>query len=751
MNIARYNFFFLLALAVLSLSGCATPVERSIEKAENYIAQDQWTKAVIEYRKALNREPSNIELKSRLQQVELKAADYYYQQGLQLLEQNNFDGAIVQFQQGLVAMPGHSKLRQVMQQTLAHKEASEVYEQALRNRELGRHGDAIALLKKALEIYPEHSQATKLYQEYQQAKKKEDEAKLVLSSKKPITLNFKKTELKTAFDFIVSSFGVNVIFDEAVKDVPVTLYAKDVTFEQALNLMLRTSQTFYKRIGRNTILIAPDTSDKRGQYEDHLIRTYHLKSIGAKEMSNILKSVLGIKKMIINEELNSLIVRDTSEMLELAEKLIETNDRKPAELILDVEILEVNRTKAEQLGLDFGSQITVDYPDFVGSFDNALTKGVVTLPNLTFRYFKQDVDAKTLANPKIRVMDNKKAKIHIGDRVPLRSSTIQDATGQTRTTFEYRDIGIRLQVEPDIHLDNSVTVQLGLEVSSLGKNVGTTAEPAYSIGTRNADTFMLLKDGETAILGGLIRDEDRKNRIKVPGLGDIPIIGSLFTSYDDSTERTDVLLTITPRIVRPWTLPGKSQRKFYSGTEKQYSTKPLFAFLQEKAETRKAAEIKLGELPAAPETEVAMARPVPRVAEKPATTVGQGILSFDKAVYSVAADQELTIELQAENISGIGEMPIELLFNPNLMEFVNVEKGSINGEMQAADDASKGIIRLNLSNITGLSAGKTTLARVQLKSKRPGISYLIYKAPTYTNEAGETQRAHIRASRIVIK
>lgn len=749
MNAVRTQFIYLLAFMMLILAGCATPVEKSIEKAENYVNQEKWLQAVIEYRKALNDDPSNIELKSRLQQTELKAADYYYQQGIQLLEQEDLDNAIAQFQQGLVAMPKHSKLRQAMQKSLAHKEANQYYSEAIRNQDLGKQEDAMALLKKTLEIYPEHEKAAKLYQKYVQQKERKSKSELVLSSKKPITLNFKKTELKTAFDFIVSSFGINVIFDESVDNAPVTLYAKDVTFEQALNLMLRTTKTFYKEIGRNTILVAPDTSEKRGQYEDHIIRTYYLKSISAKDMSNILKSVLGIKKMIMNEELNSLIIRDTPEMLELSEKLIETNDRKPAELVLDVEILEVNRTKTEQLGLDFGRQITIDYPDFVGSFRNGLSNGVVTLPNLTFNYFKQDVDAKTLANPKIRVMDNKKARIHIGDRVPLRSSTIQDATGQTRTTFEYRDIGIKLDVEPDIHLDNSVTVKLGLEVSSLGQDLGTTTEPAYSIGTRNATTFMLLKDGETAILGGLIRDEDRKNRVKVPGLGDIPVIGSLFTTYNDETKRTDVLLTITPRIVRSWTVPSKKQRKIYSGTEKQYSTKPLFAFLQDKAETSDAAEIKLGDTVAATKFQSPTTKPLPGSVKTAAA--GQAILSFDQPVYSIAADQELTVELQAEHLNGIGNMPVELLFNPNLMQFVDVEKGDIKGNMQAAEDASKGVIRLILSDVPGLPEGKTTLARVKLKSKREGISYLIYKAPTYTTPSGETERANIRASRIVIK
>lgn len=750
-NNCRYIVLFVIFFIV---SGCATTVEQTITRAEIFAAKGDWLKAVIEYRKALYENPLDIELKSRLKQTEFKAADYYYQQGNILLGQENIDGAIVNFQQGLIAMPQHSKLRQVMESAFAHKQANELYVEAQRSHETGRSKEALEILKKALKIYPQHAKARLLYNQFKQQLKEKKESNLVLKSKKPILLNFKNTSLKTAFEFIVTSFGINIIFDEGVKNIPVTLFSKNVTFEQALNLMLRTTKTFYKRIGSNTILIAPDSRDKRGQYEDHIIRTFHLKSINAKDIAQILKSVLGIKKIVINTKLNSIIIRDTKEMLELSEKLVNTNDRKSAELILDVEILEVNRTKAERLGLDFGSQVSLAFDPLAGSISTALQNGTVTLPGVTFRYFKQDVDAKTLANPKIRVMDSQKAKIHIGDRVPLRSSTIQDATGQTRTTFEYRDIGIRLQVTPDIHLDNSVTVSMSLEVSSLGQNLGTASEPAFSIGTRNADTVMLLKDGETAILGGLIRDEDRRARIKVPGLGDIPVVGALFSSSDDSTTRTDVLLTITPRIVRSWETPKEELLNIYSGTMKQYTTKPLFAFLNDKAETDNTAVIKLGQQIPTDNTNTKRKEKniaIIKQSNQASENNSPGILSFDKPIYTANLEQDIPVNLILENFGSIAEMPVELLFNPNLIEFVSATKGDISGQLVVDDESTKGIIKLTLSNIENISKEKTKMAQIMMRSKRQGISYLIYKATNYTNDKGVVQKASIRASRIVIK
>jgi general secretion pathway protein D len=735
----------LLLTSLVLLQACASTFER----AESFVVQEEWIKAVIEYRKVYRANPGNIELKSRLAQTELKAADYYYQKGVELLEQNNLDGAMVQFQLGLVAMPNHGKLAQVMNASLAHKEANDLYVEAVRNQELNKSNDVIKLLKQAIAIYPEHAQSISLLKKYQAEKTARDIYQLALESKAPITLNFKNAKLKTVFDFIVKSFGINVIFDESVKNTPVTLYAKEVTFDQALNLTLRITKTFYKKIGSNTILIAPDNAEKHGQYEDYYIRTYYLKSIAAKDMAAIIKNMLAAKKMVINEELNSITLRDTDEILELAEHLIEINDRKPAEMILEVEILEVNRTKAVQLGLDFGSQITSSHEPFTGSFSAGYSGGIITVPNIIFRYFKQDVDANTLANPKLRVMDNKKAKIHIGDRIPFKSSSTS-TSGITQNSYTYQEIGIRLEILPDIHLDNSVTISLSLEVSSLGQDLGSPGDPAFSIGTRNAESVMLLKDGETAILGGLIRDEERHSQTKVPGLGDIPLIGALFTTFDNSTTRTDVLLTITPRIIRSWDLPLKQAQRVFSGTEKQYSTKSLFGFLEKPADDG-YAEIILN----AEKEDIGQITPLVKAQAATnidnAKEVGRGVLRFDKPQYPIINDELVTIELIAENIKNITSMPIELLFNSTMMEYVKTEAGDIgDGDLEINEDANKGVINLNLSDIAEMS-GDTVLARVTLKAKSQGVSYLIYRTLSYIDKYNKTQPVNIRASRIVIK
>ncbi len=751
----------LLGFAVNLLVACAGTVER----ADDYIAQDEWMKAVLEYRKAVAKDRSDIEFRSRLRQTEQKAADYYYQRGLEQLGQGNIDGAIVQFQQGLTAMPEHVKLSQVMGQVLLRKEAQSLYEEAIREMDAGKPEAAKRLLSRALEADPDHKRASELLAKYEvETLAEEDADRLAVTSRAPITLNFRQTDLRAAFEFVAKSFGVDIIFDEGVKSVPITLFAKDVTFEQALNLMLATTRTFYSKVGPNTILLAPDTKEKRGQYEDQIVRTFQLSSIRAKEMADILKGLITIRKLMVIESLNALVMRDTEEVIKLASKIIAASDRRVAELILEVEILEINRSKAERLGLDLGTyRVTAStgatpipvVGDIGAAIRNAAT---LTLPSATFNLYKQDVDAKTLANPKVRVLSGKNAKIHIGDRVPLRAATIQDVTGQVRTTYDYKEVGIRLLAEPIVHIDNSVTVKVGLEVSTLGENLGTATEQAFRIGTRNAETFMTLRDGETAILGGLIRDEERKTRVRVPFLGDIPVVGTVFTSFDDSSGRTDVLLTITPRVVRGWDLPTKEARSFVSGTEDRYLSERLFASLQQRAlrpaRTAIAAPAS-GQpapvpLPLTPPPPAAGTTPVAGLALPPVAR--PPLLSFSEPVYESGSNSEFEVQLVGENLKDIVNLPMEVLLNPQLLKLVRSEAGPAVADLKVDADESRGVLRV----VAKLKEGggtdeKMVLARLVLRGDKAGISYLVYRATSLAGAGGAAVSAQVRASRVVIK
>lgn len=747
-----------IAVLILSLSGCA-----SLPSPESHASKTEWMKAVQEYRKENSEHPADIEVKMKLQQAELNAAEAYYEDGMAFENQGLLDDAIYQFREGLAAMPNNEKVANALKTTLQEKEANTFYQQAVDLDKAGKEDDARNLLKQALESNPDNTGAKALLDKIE-SEGEEKEGGFSLSSKEPISLHFNKTGLKAAFNFIAKDFGINIIFDEAIKDQDVTLAAENVTFEQALDLILNTTQTFYKKIGPNTILVADDTRAKRDQYDDLIIKTIQLNSIKAADMAAILKSTIDLKHVNVNEKLNTLIIRDTADVLKLADEIIATNDRPPAEVLLDVEILEVNRNKEEQLGLNYGTELSYAWSQSpmpiqsLGStdFPTLLSQGTVTLPAITFNYFKNDVDAKTLAHPQIRTLDNKEAKIHIGDRVPITSAVIQQTTGQVQTTFNYTDIGVLLDVTPIINLDRTVEVKLSLEVSSLGANLGTADNPAYQIGTRDASTDMLLHDGESAILGGLIQDSERNTYVKLPLLGDMPIIGRIFgTNSDESNQRTDILLTITPRIVRDWSFPHKDLREVYSGTGANVSSKPVFAAFQEKAKGTKGPKIDVGSVETAQTTPGAVATvtaPTTLPSNLPAVSGGM-VFSFEKPQLDAALGSPVTVKLFGENLGALKQLPLAVAYNGSYLKFVSALAGSPQvTDVKADTDEEHGLVRFNLGlNPGAQDTGKVELVDMVLNGNAPGISYLVFLNPTFKDENGKDIHAQARASRIVVK
>ncbi len=749
----------MLPVLCLLVASCAGP----IRNAENYEDKQEWINSVIEYRKAYNDNPRNVEYKARLKQAEFKAADYYYHQGMLLLEREKIDEGIVQLQQGLTAMPGDERLMQAMNKALSKKEANNLYQEGVLIEGAGNADEAKRIFQRAVNLYPDHKMAAEALANIENKKIKERDAeKFSLTSTSPISLNFRQADMRSVFEFVAKSFGINIIFDEAIKTIsPVTVFAKDVSFEQALALINVATKTFYKKISKNTIIVVLDSKDKRGQYEDHMMRTFYLSTARAKEAADILRGVMTIRKMIVNEQLNTLVVRDTEEVIRQVEKIIDVNDRKPAEIVLEVEILEMNRTKAERLGLDLGSyQIGATVPSAIalsGSISGAIERvSLLTLPSATFRFFKQDVDARTLANPKVRVVNGKPAKIHIGDRVPLRVSTIINTTGQVNTTYDYKDIGIKLSVEPTVNLDNSTSVKLGLEVSSLGANLGTATEPAFLIGSRNADTFMLLRDGETAILGGLIRDEDRKTVVRIPLLGDIPAAGSLFSSYDMSKGRTDVLLTITPRVVRGWDLPAKESRQFYSGTEDKYLDQAPFQNLASPSTDEVKENVVIKESLQAPVNENPATPPLSGQSIAPGVggnVIQSPTLGFSKPAYMVINQEEVDVQILFDNLVKNREIATEIQFNSKVLEFVGGDAGEFKvGFFQADKNEAGDAVRLSAGFANdAVSKEKGVLATLRFRALKPGVSTLTYGVSSVKNAVGDIISPQSNASRVIVR
>ena len=422
--------------------------------------------------------------------------------------------------------------------------------------------------------------------------------------KKPISLQFKDANLKMIFEAISRTTGLNILIDKDLKaDLKATVFVKQATVEDTISLILLQNQLEKKIINDNTLYIYPATPSKLKEHQDLIIRTFQLTNADAKQMQVLLKTMIKAKDVFINEKSNSLVMRDTPEAVALAAKLIAAQDVNEPEVMLEMEVLEVSSSLLTQIGIDYPDRVSFTVGGTRDTFNpvtgitttNPVTQTLDSLrrinksqifvsPTLgiTLNLKKTDGEINTLANPRIRVRQREKAKILIGSRYPIITNTVTPSTGTPVVTgsIQYIDLGLKLEVEPDIHIDGEVGIKTGLEVSSLGEIVfsgkGTAGETqAPVINTRTVNTVLRLKDGETQVLAGLINNEDRASASKVPGLGDIPILGRLFSNHGRNKNKTELILAITPRIIRNILQPDADIASYWSGTDTSVRSRPI--------------------------------------------------------------------------------------------------------------------------------------------------------------------------------
>ena len=405
--------------------------------------------------------------------------------------------------------------------------------------------------------------------------------------KKPISLQFKDANLKMIFEAISRTTGLNILIDKDVKnDLKATVFVKQASVEDTINLILLQNQLEKKILNDNTLYIYPSTPAKLKEHQDLVIRAFQLTNADAKQMQVLLKTMIKAKDVFINEKTNSVVVRDTPEAVVLAAKLIAAQDVNEPEVMLEMEVLEVSESLATQIGIDYPDKVSFTIGDTVKTLQDwrGINRSKIDVtPGLgvTLNLKKTDGEVNTLANPRIRVRQREKAKILIGSRYPIITNTVTPSTGTPVVTgsIQYIDIGLKLEVEPDIHMDGEVGIKTALEVSSLGANItsgsGANITSAPVINTRTVNTVLRLKDGETQVLAGLINNQDIESARKVPGLGDIPVFGRLFSDKTHNKDKTELILAITPHIIRNIHQSDADIASYWSGTDSTVRSRPI--------------------------------------------------------------------------------------------------------------------------------------------------------------------------------
>jgi len=598
-------------------------------------------------------------------------------------------------------------------------------------------GDALRsneLVSAALRRVPGHGGAKALKAEIEALQSAQAAAvpRLGAIYRKPVNLEFRDASIKMVFDALSRTTGINFIFDREVKpEQRTTVFLKQTSLDDAIDVILSTSQLEKKILNATSVLIYPNTQAKQREYQDLMVRAFYLANVEAKQTASMLKTVLKLKDIYVEDKTNMLVLRETPETIGLAEKLIRLQDLEEPEVMLEVEVLEINRSRLINAGVQWNSQFTLTplgvTTSVPGSASGTTTSAMklsdlrnltsekigITVPSATINLQKTDGDANLLANPRIRVRDREKAKIMIGDKVPVVTTTSTNTF--VTENIQYLDVGLKLEVEPDIHLRDEIGLKLGLEVSSLVSSVKTNnGSQAYQIGTRNFNTTLRLKDGETQVLAGLISDEDRSSGNRIPLLGDFPLLGRLFGSQNDSRQKTEVVLSITPHLIRNIQRQGPVAESFWSGTETALRDRPLqLRTLDEKGQAAPVA-------PAAP----AAGKPA-QVTGTPATAPNASKVGWQGAA-QVKVGEIVSLTLNLDSVPKLRGASAQIGYNPAEFEFVAVEEAgyfSTDGKsvMSKSVDAASGRISLGFdAGGAGFSGAKPLLV-LKLKARKPDV------------------------------
>src|SRR6476661_2381784 len=525
------------ALAALLLAGACASATGPMKAGQQAEIASDYDRAVVEYSRAVKEDPDNREAHLALDRAKLRASEMHFTRARRLAGTGKFEEAVIEYELAHELNPTNSAVETELRKARL----------AVRNK-VAVPADGKTQLEALVERTRDMPNST---------------YELPRDARLPPSLLFREASSRDVFTTLARVANLSVIFDPAFRESPVTTELHDVTFEDALTSITSSTHTFYKVTAPRTITIIPDTPAKRREYEDEVVRTFYLSNADLKETIDLLRIVIDLRRIAGVPGANAITIKDTPDRLNAAARIISAVDKARPEVVIDVELLEVDRKRLKEYGLQIASPGS---PGIDGSIDvNREGQTLASLANLTqadvfvtgvpglyYRLLKTDQNTRTLANPQLRTAEGMPARASFGEEVPVPVTVFAPiATGgvaqQPVTSFNYRNIGVNIDITPRMHHNDDVSLSLKIEVSSLS---GTGYGGLPTFGNRTIDTVIRLKDGETNMLAGLIRDDERDVLDGVPGLSDLPILGRLFGKTHKETQQTDIILTLTPHIVR---------------------------------------------------------------------------------------------------------------------------------------------------------------------------------------------------------
>lgn len=711
-----------LVLALL-LAACAH--EPAYREGLDLIDAGKTEAGLTKLEEATRQDPHNREYRQTLFRQRESALQRYLALAETARQQGQWDAAEEIYRRMLAIDPNSPRARAGLEAAAMERRHRSVLAGAEELLKKGNAAAAAAMTRRVLAENPGSRDARDLLRRVEErALRAGATPQLGAALRQPITLDFREATLRQVFEAISRGSGLNFIFDrEARLEARTTIFVRNSSIEDVLRFVLVTNQLERKVLSENTVLVYPNTPAKVRDFQELVVKSFFLSNADVKATANMIRTLVKTKDLYIDEKLNLLVIRDTVEAVRMAERLVANQDLAEPEVMLEVEVLEVGTNKLQALGIGWPNSFSVGVIGAAGvpgqitlnewqNRSSDMVRLTITDPVLALN-FRSTLDrSNLLANPRIRVKNKEKARVHIGDKVPVITTTTT-STGFAAESVTYLDVGLKLEVEPAISLSDEVGIKVGLEVSSIVQQIkSATGSISYQVGTRNAVTALRLRDGETQILAGLISDEDRKSTSQIPGLGDLPVVGRLFGTRQDTRNKTEIILLITPRVVRNLARPEPHMEEFASGTEAAIGAPALF--------------LQQGAFEPSQPPQAGQAAATTRVSLVPPPEVQPG--------------GEFTVQVAIESETALRSGLIDFGYDRTRLRFVRAEPGTLLEGASFRANAPEGLGRLNISfTATAEVKGRGELARLTFQAIEgpPSPSMVKIEATSLTDIKGQ--------------
>ena len=754
----RHSHATIAAFVVLAIVAAGCAARSAYSKGDTAARAGDWDVAVEQYRKALQEDPQNVQYRISYERANLSAAGIHIDAARLAEARGQLDQALMEF-----------------------RRASE-YDPA--NRAIA--GKVLDLERK-LRDQIEQSRPRPSAQQLRQAARAGQAAPLFNFNSVVQPIRFQQASLRDIFNFVGEATGINVTYDSTYQDRVYTVNLVEVTLEQALQQIVAANALFYKVMNPKTIMIIPDNAQKRAQYEEQVIVSFPLSYVDSQELAQTINQVIRpvgqalAPAVTANKSTNTVTIRATTSMMAIIERMIETLDKPRAEIVVDVQILEVSRNRAQQYGLDLGTYAinAVFSPEVDprvagggGTTENGTTlnprpfnlntvsRGISTsdfylaVPSAVVRFLETDSETKVIAKPQLRGAEGSDLKLNLGEDIPVPSTTFTPlaqggANFNPLTSFTYRPVGVTVQMTPRVSIEGDIQIKLMIESSNLGAGITIAGQELPSFGSRRVETDLRLREGESTLLAGLLQEQQRRQLSGIPWVMHLPVIKQLFSANDNSIQQSDVVMLLTPRIVRSREFTANDLGPIYIGTQSNLGLSgppPLIGATPEPGQAGAAAPAPAGQPLAQPQAPAPAAVPVP-APQQPAPPAPNPLGAAVPGPTSVAAGQVVVsvpgpdfrvgggpylVPISITNASQLSGVTLTVTYNPAVIRLVNVQEGSfmraggVNASFTQQPDPVAGRVDIAVvrrGDITGV-AGTGLLAGLLFEPVAPGAANL---------------------------